>query len=868
MTPIRTTQLLIRFAAQASPWWLALLVPGVCLAGWLLARKERRAIARLPGHALTACRLLLLAVLALLAFRPSLVLREQLTFPGRILLLLDNSESMTARDTAMPEAEALSMFRHLRGPVENAEQPFFDRAGELVAAVHRLRRFESVSREADRRRDAFWLAAENAQRRLAETIETVSEPEMEHVGIPPALATRHNALTVSLADLLTRAGTLFTGDRHPGPAAFNRICDSLETVATQFLSLQDQMDAQAGGEAAEQLAAAVRAIRDTRRLDLVTEALAPLREAIPERLSQQGFQILPLMGGEPVALDAFESGDLPPRYGETDIAGRLDALINAENEFPLTAVILASDGRDLSGIPAAVPIQSASRRQVPIFTAGAGAEPEPADIAVWSVAAPPYAVAGRTVRVRATVKVAGLPDIESITVNLLHDGRTVTQAELPVPESGIVQATLAFTPEEPGTGRYTLAVPSDDREIFPLRNNTKAFVMTVREEPVRVLLADWKPGWATRFALNILQRLDYVDLNSIIILTSEEGELARGVGKGTWPRDADMLGIYDLIVLGALPEDGLTVDEWDAIDRFVRDDGKALFLLGAEAAAAVPERLRAGLLPAVAETGHADLSTLALTDPGTAHPLTHALVPMRLPVKPTAALAPALDPEAHPLLVAGDPPIPVLTARYSGAGRVTLLGHDELWRQLNPTALDAHTAVFLNAVSWALAPNAPLRLDGVMLTTRQPLRVWLPGMADGLPVELLQGDEPIAQATATPLHDGATVPTAAFHDLPDGLLTIRAGDLTAPDAVHVVERYRELDAFSRDTDFLRALANDTGALYGPLTDMSHFLTRIEPQARVERDERIFRIWDSGWILALLVAWLSIEWIWRKLAGLV
>ena len=68
---------------------------------------------------------------------------------------------------------------------------------------------------------------------------------------------------------------------------------------------------------------------------------------------------------------------------------------------------------------------------------------------------------------------------------------------------------LPITPEEIGVFRYGVRFDPAGLEAFPVRNNTADFTTNVRDDKVRVLFVDWKPGWETRFALNIFRRLDF-----------------------------------------------------------------------------------------------------------------------------------------------------------------------------------------------------------------------------------------------------------------------------------------------------------------------------------------------------------------------
>ena len=107
MNPIRTTHLGLRFASDISPWWLAALLPVVMLvAAWLLQRQFSD-VPRSRAIGLAALRLLLLAAVAVLAFRPDIVLTETLTWLGRVIVLVDNSASMAVNDPALPPDEAL-----------------------------------------------------------------------------------------------------------------------------------------------------------------------------------------------------------------------------------------------------------------------------------------------------------------------------------------------------------------------------------------------------------------------------------------------------------------------------------------------------------------------------------------------------------------------------------------------------------------------------------------------------------------------------------------------------------------------------------------------------------------------------------------
>jgi hypothetical protein len=135
-------------------------------------------------------------------------------------------------------------------------------------------------------------------------------------------------------------------------------------------------------------------------------------------------------------------------------------------------------------------------------------------------------------------------------------------------------------------------------------------------------------------------------------------------------------------------------------------------------------------------------------------------------------------------------------------------------------------------------------------------------------VELRDGER-LLEAAAVPAYTGATWAAAVFETVPAGDWTVTLkGGAAAPEPVRIVERSRELHDLSRDEAFLRALAADTGGACAGFTDTTRLLNDIQPRSHVERHERVWRLWDSGWILALMIVMLTGEWVWRKLAGLV
>lgn len=887
MQPLRTTELGLQFAAPLSPWWLLLLLPVAIAAGVLLYRGQCRELSRLQAAGLILLRCLLLAGLVFLAFRPSLLWRTILTFPGRIVLLLDDSESMNANDTGLPATEALRWQRLLHGTAGGVPQPAHDLALELAGVDAQLRGFERSTRGADRTADRFWAEAERTSQALTARFEALEKLARTITGLADDERKLLDETLAQLPELRSGLPVFFTGNRAPAAQAYDAYGRKLRDARERFYRLQAALDRRAMVDPKNALHAAAAAIQKQSRLALLAASLDGLDAYAREQLPRQGVLCQRLMSGTTGMLADFRTADLQPVPGPTDLLGPIEKLLQEENPFPLTGIVLCSDGRQLAGGSAAATARLASQKQVPIQVAALGAAPEPWDLGILDVVSPPFAVKGAATNLRVRLK-SVLPQPAEVRLDVLSRGQAVAGDSVRLGATPEQSCGLRLTPAESGRFRYTVRAATQPAEIIPASNNSRDLVMNVRDDKVRVLLLDWKPRWETRFLLNILQRLDYIDLNSMIVVTQDDATLVRGVRKGTWPKDRATLAMYDLIVLGDLPPDLLTAEEWAALRESVETGGKTLCLLGGATGARLPDpalqdalwplALKPAAAPATARAAGAPADSndrFCITEAGRFHPITAALG-QALPVVNEKDV-PGLRPDTRVLALAAPGGEPVISTRFVGKGQVLLVGDEQLWKRLNPTLLTAHAAMYVNLVSWAvdgdrLAPAAgipaPL-VDRHELPARDGLHVWLPGATEGTVLEAVVDGQTIASQPVHLSRPGAALAFATFARLParDVLFRVKGG-ATSASPVMVREDSPELGYLGRDDAVLNALAEGSGGRSAEYTELRRLLPEFAPKERVEKQERLWRLWDARWVFALLVLMLTIEWIWRKWVGLV
>ncbi|MBS3763823.1 MAG: hypothetical protein KGZ25_11035 [Planctomycetes bacterium] len=876
-----TTRIVLRFTGPLSPWWLLVLLPGLLVLGWYLYKRQIEGLGRGTAMALLGMRGLLLAGLLVLILRPNLVHRRVLRYPGRILVAVDNSESMSTADNSMSPSEALYLARKTGG-VGDRGAVFHQGAAYVEDAVIRLKKFERYSAENDRNRDVFWQHAETVKGKVRKPLR-----ESEKL-ISAATVQSDSELPRQLANLREGLSKFFSGGQHPGASAFESYYSSAGKVIDLLLKTQQETDRKRLAEGQELLEKRIKAIRSKKRISMLTETLAELPETAAEFVPDQGLEIIPLIKNEKGDGDSFDLEKLEIRRGRTDILGPLQALTAEDSEFPLSGVILFSDGRQLATGSIESVVQNYSRRNVPVFCGTVGSTREPFDIALLEVISPPFAVTDVETRIKVRVKTS-LKKPQKVEFRILRRQQTVCTRQIMLGPEPVKTVELSFTPSEEGVFRYTVEIEGAAEESFPIQNNTVDFALHVRSEKIRVLFLDWKPRWETRFALNIFRRLDYVELNSIIAVVQKGGKVRRGVEKGTWPEDKATLGMYDLVVLGEKAKGILNKKEWQALHKYVVEDGGTICLMSSDVhgekpgSGVIPGDLEEELLPVASkampeQVGSWDWSSptkLRVGRSGIYHPTARELAAELTRFKGTPKKF--LSTNAFALVQLSDSGAPVIATRVAGTGKVFLVGNENLWKAFNPTILGAHTRLYVGLVSWAIEggpslseESASIFLDQRSALQRDGMQVWVWNAPKEAQVEAMAGEEIVARAPAEKWSSDPPIKRAVFDRVPPRNLVFRLQKIPKVNSPSVVvtEQYDELAYLSINKQFMEKLAVETGGFSRPFVEFKHFLASIKPKERVQTEERIWQLWDFWLILLFAGLLMTVEWVWRKFVGLV
>jgi len=874
MRPSQTLDLALHFASGISPAWLLLLIPLTLGLGWRLYHRE---IKGLPGRRIAVLCLLRLTLLGLVlsaVFMPSLDIIRRLLFPGRVVVLVDNSESMTVSDSTMPATDALSLARSLNADRVGPDDPrtsFHQSSLHLRELLGRVRQFQrELTKHGDdsprlRRAANFFLDHSAAVFiKLRE-----GEANLPLDSLSPEDRDEHEALQQELSRLQEMTGS-FGSEPRSSATSPAELRGTLERTIARYQALQRKVDEDLLAKDDAALTKLSNDVISTGRLALVNQTVGELIRAAGEWAPGQYLQVMDLMKGEAeVVKPRGRNRAIEPARGRTDLRGRLEDIIAEPSAFPLTGVVVVSDGLELSDEPADEVLKQYVQRRVPIFCAGVGHREEPHDLAIAEVRAPPIGVKDHGFSVEVNVKASvKLPATGRL---LIRQGSTVVADRELELKSAQQIVYVPVTPRAEGLGHYTVELEPAKQDAFKERNNKAAFVLDVRPEKLRILLLDDRPRWQTRFVVNILSRLPYVDANTIIRVVQEEGKLERGQFKGSWPNSSDALGIYDTVMLGRFESAILDADEWRQLEAFVKERGKALVLLGPGDATAYPEFIRE-LFPLPASPVRVEhrltresLTGLRLTEEGALHPLTRSFK-SHLTVAPF--LGRAAEPGSLVLVHEERTRRPIISCRLVGNGKVFMLHSDRLWACLNRRHLDRHASIFINLIEWASRKRSSHALLGQnALMEGEAFHAW--GSRPGSAISVLdERGNVVARSEATTAHDSPGLCRSAFDPLGPGRFSVREEGRDRAESLYVLPDNEEVVKLAQHADYLRQLARASGGEYRPLSEIEAFLPAMALKERAEMHRYVIQLWSSQVTLLFLLLLLSIEWVLRKYWGLV
>lgn len=272
----------------------------------------------------------------------------------------------------------------------------------------------------------------------------------------------------------------------------------------------------------------------------------------------------------------------------TDLGRCLVSLADRADLAAYFGVVLLTDGGD-------EPIRAARLPRVPMYVLGIGTDPADwSDIMITDVDAPTQVEQLVEFAISAELRAynnGGFNDAVLGSV-IAHIERLEDDAWLPLSN---VEANLASRRTRvefavPGSKilgihRYRLRVEPLKGELTEL-NNIREFSIEVIKENLPVLMLARSLGWDTNAVRKTLDRDPGISLTALTRLTGERylvqgdrQENDEAIERG-FPADADLFGLYKCVIIGSLPADAWTDEQFAALKTYVQRGGAVIFLGG------------------------------------------------------------------------------------------------------------------------------------------------------------------------------------------------------------------------------------------------------------------------------------------------
>jgi uncharacterized membrane protein len=605
----------------------------------------------------------------------------------------------------------------------------------------------------------------------------------------------------------------------------------------------------------------------------------------------------------------------------TDMAAGLDGLDRNLWGVPLIAVVLASDGIYNAGREPREIAYRYADRDVPIYAVGMGSTRRRRDIRITGVAVPEFGFVKSLVNVDFTLSSFGFDRVA--IVQLKEGDRVLEEVDAELKAGGTsLRLGIPLRLTEPGEHFYSLEVPEAEGEMLT-DNNRRRFSIEVLKS-FRVLYITGTPRPEFSFLRRFLERDSRIRVTVLLRAPGRGGRFINASTEGIdrhlkqFPRTLEELKPYNMVIFGDIEKDSFAPEQLELLEKYVGEHGGGFLMLGGAhsfgtggyANSRVADLLPVRISPEEKQVD--DRFTLRLTAEGKGSPFFQFGAGLTKEegfwksLPPFGGLNGVSGPKPGTSVLAVHPTrgnsagnwIVAATARY-GKGRTMALTVDETWhwrfhkayeRQNVPGDLYRH--FWGQVVRWLGIPSERPGLRIILprkhFATGEEARVRAQLLGedreplDGFKVTLTitppQGDKKIVK-TMTPddsLRGGYAV---VLEPAADGVYALEAraeretGGKTFTDTgeIWIEKPEAEILKVECNVPLLRDIAKISKGRYFDLSESGRIVRHI---ADLEYEEkRAFRevgeaeIWDAWSVLVLLLAIASLEWYFRKRAGI-
>ncbi len=631
------------------------------------------------------------------------------------------------------------------------------------------------------------------------------------------------------------------------------------------------------------------------------------------------IQELPIAEDNSIDAAAASSGDsVEGLY--TDFSENLRKAKRAAEGEEIGGIVILSDGRVNHGDDPLKTARLLGAQGVPLYPIVVGSAVAPRDIAVVDITSAEFVHLNDRVEPKVLVKAPGFEG-QQLTVEIREKGKVVASRKFKVPlGSSRKVVALRFKPEGMGQHNYIVTVPVQEREVFD-GNNEKPFTLSVMEKKLKVLIVDGGPRWEYRYLKNVLLRDKRISLKYILFnpLATSKEERYRGIN--AFPHKRGALFTFDTIILGDVDPKQFTPIDLANLEAFINDRGGTMIMIGGRnhMPADYAKTSLASALPIIPAENPDDEKhkppmdgyVLRITPEAQQSPIfrlspdekgniqTWAELPKMMWHAPVKEVKPGAIVWAYADY--GDPATaddavekrPVILSQAYGLGRVFYMGTDGTWRWRYKVADKYFHQFWGQVILWATSGKLPTGtervkvgsdkfeyIDGENIIVRgRVLNKDLVSMADAMVSAVLvkrTDDSVVAKTTLDYLERSGGHYEGKFLNVQPGSYSVKLKVAGTPDAELEKVRTdlevksaptRELVDLSANTQFMEDLATRSGGRCFAIDELGRLPGILNPLRWNLRHNRQTPLWNHWLLLVIFCILVTVEWVVRKLEGL-
>jgi hypothetical protein len=586
----------------------------------------------------------------------------------------------------------------------------------------------------------------------------------------------------------------------------------------------------------------------------------------------------------------------------TSISDSLEAVAKTGRGVPLAGILLLSDGLETSSRRAETVLNNLGIQGVPVYPIPLGLA-DPDDVSIRNIVMQEVAFTGDKVPVRVQIRSKGY-EKRSVSLAVKLNGRSVASRRIKL-AGGLQFEDIFFNVDltEKGAAKVEIALePLADEATA--ENNVVTRSVRIVNEKINVLCIEGSARWEFRYLRAMLKRDPRI--NATFIATRSGPEIARNSTEyiARFPERREEAFKYDLVILGDVDAAFFSGDEFQRLEELVRERGGSLLMLcgsrysptsysGTPVEKMLPvkfepeaewEDVDDTVYPVLTPEGKSSLVMTLEMDPEENDNVWSRVAPLdRIP--------PLLEPRPGATVLATlsdarsrTKQYPLVAWQRYGTGKCMMIGTDRMWLLRFKTGDKYHWRVWSQCIQFLtlsrlMGEHKRIRLetDRAFYPVNGQVQIYAhllddrfePIRQSGFSVSvrpLVPGAQP-QNLTLRPdagnpgLYEGYFSPTQPGRYRVEANATDRS--LASTTEFQVADVEPEMDDTAMQLEQLHRIAELSGGKCLSVLAISELqsLLNLEPHTTTFTTQ--VPLWDTGWLVLLLVLLMGTEWFVRR-----